>query len=147
MSIELKVGQRVKFRNGSFGYVNSKLSQDPKYYYTNYNYDYSIYLESAKRNNNYTKDGHSLANGVESDWDVVEIVEEKNMNIRLKVGQKVKFRNGETGEVVDEEHERSNYDFAVKHYDDGGLYAYVFNGAFDLSSPSQYDVVEIIEDN
>ena len=68
------------------------------------------------------------------------------MGIELKVGQVVKFRNGETGEVVDDEPERSYYDFAVKHHDDGGIYDYVFNGVFDLSSPSQYDIVEILEE-
>ena len=75
--INLKVGQKVKLRNGSFGYVDSKLSKDPKDRYEISNYDYSVYLESRKINTGYTKYGKYYNNGLESEFDVIEIIKEE----------------------------------------------------------------------
>ena len=69
------------------------------------------------------------------------------MIIELKVGQVVKFRNGETGEVVKDKPECSKYDIVVKHHDDDDTYDYTWDGMFFLDGNSNYDVVEIIEDN
>lgn len=78
--IKLKVGQKVKFRNGSYGKVIKKVK--------NYVFDFKVLNVDSLSIVDYKTDGTFMIGSEESEFDIVEILEEpKNKDMEENKGK------------------------------------------------------------
>ena len=73
--------------------------------------------------------------------------EKMGSKIELKVGQKVKLRNGDEGVVKSKLDKVTNFEFAIEHLSDSEECNYTLDGCFYKDKmTSEYDVIEILEE-
>ena len=151
MTIKLKVGQKVKCRNeleGEVVYYKKFHSGDTQ--------PFGVKLNGMVEPCWYTEDGHYYSTKEEHRHDIVEILtKDEDMTIKLKVGQKVKFRNDTIGVVISEDLSGSDSQpFFVKHLDvpEDEPYLHGNKGTWHTKDghwhaykrPNKLDIIEIL---
>lgn len=140
--MELKVGDRVVFRNGYTGIVVS----DYKVRSPGSAYDFFVTVEDVDDVRLViTKDGKYWSDGSPDAYDVIEVIKEKEEKVMFKVGDRVRDLAGNPGKIVSIQENTEVYPVIVEFEGPRGIHSFTRTGKF-LNSCDDGHMYNIVKD-